>query len=100
MVLTEGNPAALGIGFGVAGHVMFVWRGGMSIRRSILSPSVVPPLVTAKTKIAKKDVCILLPGVKVMNMQIADDGSMRRRLLLRWVYQEERLFRTKGYKLP
>ena len=77
MVLTEGKAAALGMGFGVVGHVVFVWRRRMSMRFSTLFPRGVPPPVAAKSKIVKKVVRISVPGV-VTRLQDIGDGTMGR----------------------
>ena len=79
MVLTDGKAAALGMGFGVVGHVMFVWRGRMSRGCSTLFARGVPPPVTDKVKIVKKVVRISVPIV-VMRLQDVDDEMMGRRL--------------------
>jgi len=70
MVLTEGNAAAFGIGFGVAGHDMFVWRGKMSKRRSIWSTSGIPLPSVANVTIVKRAARILLADVNVMEYRI------------------------------
>jgi len=79
MVLTEGKAAALGMGFGVVGHIMFVCRGRMSMRFSKLFPRVVPPPVIDKVKIVKKVVRISVPIV-VLRLQNTGDEMMGRRL--------------------
>ena len=77
MVLTEGKAAALGMGFGVVGHVMFVWRGWMSMRFSTLFSRGLPLTVIDRVKIVKKRVRISLSGV-VMRLQNTGDKTMGR----------------------
>jgi hypothetical protein len=76
--LTEGKAAALGMGFGVVGHVMFVWRARMSMRFSMLFPRGVPPPVIDKVRIVKRVVRISVPIV-VMRLQGIGDEMMGRR---------------------
>jgi hypothetical protein len=75
MVLTDGKAAALGMGFGVVGHVMFVWRGRMSRKCSTLFSRGLPPTVIDRVKIIKKVVRILVLGV-VIRLQDIGDGMM------------------------
>jgi hypothetical protein len=74
MVFTEGKAAALGIGFGVAGHVMFVWRGRMSKCSKLVARGVPPPVID-RVKIVKTVVRISVPGF-VMRLQDIGDEMM------------------------
>ena len=77
MVFTEGKAAALGIGFGVAGHVMFVWRGRMSKCSNLVARGVPPPVID-KVKTVKKVVRISVPIVVMRLQDICDEMTGRR----------------------
>ena len=79
MVFTEAKAAALGMGFGVVGHVMCVWRGRMSRWFSTLFSKGVPPPVIDKVEIVKKLVRISVSSV-VTRLQDIGDEMMGRRL--------------------